>query len=85
LVDRNRKCDNSWRYLYRAIDRDGDTTPVLLTARRHGAAALCFRQEAIDWRGEPEAIAIDKSHANTATIDSYNADHAGGIETRPYT
>jgi transposase-like protein len=36
----------------------------------------------IDQDGEPEKITIDKSGANTAAIDSYNAEHEADIEMR---
>jgi putative transposase len=52
------------RYLYRAVDRDGDTVDFLLTGRRDEAAACRFLERAIDRHGEPEKITIDKSGAN---------------------
>ena len=75
------KVRGEWKYLYRAVDRDGDTVDFLFTARRDEAAARRFLERAIDQHGEPEKITIDKSGANTAAIDSYNAD-TGCIELR---
>jgi len=71
-----------WKYLYRAVDRDGDTVDFLFTARRDRAAAGRFLERAIGQHGEPEKITIDKSGANTAAIDSYNAEHEADIEMR---
>jgi transposase-like protein len=71
-----------WGYLYRAVDRDGDTVDFRPTAHRDEAAARRFLERAIDRHGEPEKITIDKSGANTAAISSYNADHEAGIELR---
>jgi putative transposase len=41
---------------------------------------LRFLRKAIGQHGEPEKIAIDKSGANTAAIESYNAEHEADIE-----
>jgi transposase-like protein len=68
------KVRGRWKYLYRAVDRDGDTVDFLLTARRDEAAARRFLERATDRHAEPEKITIDKSGANTAAISSYNAD-----------
>jgi transposase-like protein len=76
------KVRGRWKYLYRAVDCDGDTVDFLLTARRDEAAARRFLERAIDRHGEPEKITIDKSGANTAAINSYNVDHETGIEIR---
>jgi transposase-like protein len=76
------KVRSRWRYLYRVVDRDGDTVDFLLTGRRDEAAARRFLERAIDRHGEPEKMTIDKSGANTAAIDSYNVDHKAGIEMR---
>ena len=57
-----------WKYLYRAVDRDGDTIDFLLRAKRDCAAARRFLERAIDLHGVPEKSTIDKSGANTAAI-----------------
>ena len=36
------KVSGQWKYLYRAVDRDGDTVDFLLTAKRDLAAARRF-------------------------------------------
>ena len=59
-----------WKYLYRAVDSDGQTIDFLLTAKRDTAAALRFFSKAIRQHGEPE---IDKSGANTAALAELNA------------
>ena len=41
------KVAGHWKYLYRAIDREGDTVDFLLTARRDLAAARSFLERAI--------------------------------------
>ncbi len=69
------KVKGAWKYLYRAVDKAGVTVDFLLTAKRDGNAALRFLRKAIKHNGTPEKITIDKSGANTAAIDSYNAEH----------
>ena len=71
-----------WKYLYRAVDRDGDTIDFLLRAKRDGAAARRFLERAFDLHGVPEKITIDKSGANTAAILSIQADSGADIEMR---
>ena len=77
------KVNGQHRYLYRAVDKRGDTIDFLLTARRDSAAALRFLEKAIGHNGEPSLINIDKSGANKAGIEAYNAGHDGpAIEVR---
>ena len=76
------KVKGSWKYLYRAVDKAGATVDFLLTAKRDRKAALRFLRKAIGQHGVPEKITIDKSGANTAAIESYNAEHEADIEIR---
>ena len=71
-----------WKYLYRAVDKAGNTVDFLLTAKRDRRAALRFLRKAIDHHGAPEKITIDKSGANAAAIESYNTTHEADIEIR---
>ncbi len=73
----------AWKYLYRAVDKAGQTVDFLLTAHRNRAAALRFLRQAIRSQGMPEKITIDKSGANTAAIESDNAEQKTTIEIRP--
>ncbi len=59
------KVGGQWKYLYRAVDKLGQTVDFLLTAQRDVAAARRFFERAIDRHDVPEKIAIDKSGANT--------------------
>ena len=68
------KVAGKWRYLYRVVDRAGDTVDFLLTAKRDMAAARRFLERAINLHDLPEKITIDKSGANTAAIESVKAD-----------
>ena len=66
------KVKGVWKYLYRAVDKDGNTVDYLLTAKRDKAAARRFFEKAMRLHGQPEKIAMDKSGANKAAIDDIN-------------
>jgi putative transposase len=76
------KIKGQWKYLYRAVDKEGRTVDFLLTAKRDRKAAKRFFKKAIGTNGTPEKINIDKSGANTAGIKDYNADKGTNIEIR---
>ena len=76
------KVAGQWKYLYRAVDKDGDTVDFLLRAKRDHAAARAFFERAIDLHGMPEKITIDKSGSNTAAIVSIVVDSGLSIEMR---
>ena len=63
-----------WKYLYRAVDKSDDTVDFLLAAKRDRAAAKRFLKRFINQHDVSEKIAIDKSGANTAAIESVKAD-----------
>ena len=66
------KVKGAWRYLYRAVDKHGQTIDFLLTEQRDEAAALRFLKKAIGRHEVPDKITIDGSAANEAAIKSYN-------------
>jgi putative transposase len=76
------KIKGEWSYLYRAVDKSGQTIDFLLTQQRDEPAAKRFLTQAIRRRGVPEKITIDGSEANAAAIRSYNAEHGTAIEIR---
>ena len=82
---RKRPTGSSWRmdetyikvkgkdmFLYRAVDKNGDTVDFLLTKRRMKGSAQKFLNKAIGNNGKPEIINIDKSGANNAGIKTWN-------------
>jgi transposase-like protein len=71
-----------WKYLYRAVDRLGQTVDFLLTAHRDVAAARRFFERAIDLHDVPASITIDRSGANTAAVRGVIADSGAAIELR---
>jgi transposase-like protein len=57
-----------WRYLYRAIDSNGDTVEFWFSERRNLAAAKQFLSKALKRHGRPERIVIDGSQTNREVI-----------------
>jgi putative transposase len=72
----------AWRYLYRAVDKHGQTIDFLLTEQRDEQAATRFLTKAIRRHGVPEKITIDGSAANAAAIRRYNTEHGTTIVIR---
>lgn len=71
-----------WKYLYRAVDAQGQTIDFLMSAKRDAAAARRFLEHAIGLHGLPKKITIDKSGANKAAILGVEADVGESIELR---
>jgi putative transposase len=67
------KIRGEWKYLYRAVDKEGNTVDFLLRARRNKAAAQCYFEKSIQQNGVPETVTIDKSGANLAALHAVNA------------
>src|SRR3989442_11582401 len=76
------KIKGTWYYLYRAVDKQGQTIDFLLTEHRDEHAAKRFLTKAIRRHGVPEKITIDGSAANEAAIKRYNEEHGTAIEIR---
>ena len=68
------KVKGVWKYLYRAVDKEGKTVDFLLTAKRDGTAAKRFFDKAMQANDVPEKVTMDKSGANKAAIDEINVD-----------
>jgi putative transposase len=76
------KVKGRWCYLYRAVDKTGQTIDFLLTEQRDERAARRFLTKAIRRHGVPEKITIDRSEANAAAIRGYNEAHSTSISIR---
>ncbi len=76
------KVKGKLKWLYRAVDEDGETIDFLLTAKRDQKAALRFLKKVVRQHGIPEKINTDKSRANAAGLRAFNAEHSTDIELR---
>jgi putative transposase len=68
------KVRGQWRYLYRAIDSNGDTVEFWFSERRNLTAAKRFLRKALKRHGRPERIVIDGSQTNREAIISCDAE-----------
>jgi putative transposase len=62
------KVKGRWYYLYRAVDKAGQTIDFLLREQRDEHAAMHFLTKASLRHGMPAKITIDGSEANAAAI-----------------
>jgi putative transposase len=76
------KVRGQWKYLYRAVDKAGNTVDFLLRAHRDQAAARRYFEKAIDRSGAPETVTMDKSGANLAALLAINAERETPIKIR---
>ena len=65
------KVKKQWKYLYRAVDSQGNTIDFLLTARRDAEAAKRFFIKALkaNHNEEPRVINVDKNPSYPAAIE----------------
>ena len=66
------KAKGKWTYLYRAVDRDGQTLDFMLSKRRDFGTARRFFRKIIASNGIPNKIVIDKSGANLPGAHAIN-------------
>ena len=76
------KVKGVWKYLYRAVDKQGNTVDFLLTNRTQRMSAQSFLIKAIGNNGMAALINIDKSGANISAIRVYNKRTRSRIKTR---
>jgi len=76
------KVKGSWKYLYRAVDKTGNTIDFLFRAKRDKAAARRFFEKAIGQNGSPETVTIDKSGSSLAALHAVNAEREMPIKVR---
>jgi putative transposase len=62
------KVRGQWRYLYRAIDSNGDTVEFWFIERRNLNAAKRLLSRALKRHGRPERIVVDGSQTNRKAI-----------------
>lgn len=76
------KVGGQWKYLYRAVDKAGNTVDFLLRTHRDKAAARRYFEKAIDRNGMPETVTMDKRGANLAALQVINAERETPIKVR---
>ncbi|WP_090811895.1 IS6 family transposase [Paraburkholderia tuberum] len=76
------KARGTWKYLYRAVDKAGNTVDFLLRAKRDKEVVRRYFEKAIDQNGAPETVTIDKSGANLAGLHAVNAERETPIKIR---
>ena len=74
------KLNGKWVYLYRAVDKYGQTIDFLLRAKRDAIAAKAFFTKAFKQNGTPEKVTVDKSGSNRSALDSCNRNLGEGNE-----
>ena len=67
------KVKGKWTYLYRAVDRDGQTLDFMLSERRNLGAARRFFRKTILSNGIPNKVVVDNSGANLAGAQAINS------------
>src|SRR3712207_2427755 len=75
------KVRGQWRYLYRAIDSNGDTVEFWFSERRNLVAAKRFLRKALKRHGRPERIVLDGNQANR---EARSEEHTSELQSRQY-
>ena len=70
------KVNGKWKYLYRAVDSEGNTLDFMLSARRNKKAAKRFFKKVLKARQnkQPRVINVDKNAAYPPAIDELKED-----------
>jgi transposase-like protein len=68
------KVKGQWRYLYRAVDKQGQTVDFMLSKNRDKAAAVRFFKKAIDNNEVPEKITLDGSRESHRAVAEWKAE-----------
>ena len=76
------KVKGVWKYLYRAVDKQGKTVDFLLTAKRDALAARRFFDKAMRHSAVPDTVTMDKSGANKAALNQLNMQREIPIKIR---
>jgi len=63
------KVAGRWRYVYRAVDQQGQVIDVFVSPRRNIAAARAFFTDALIAHGEPDEVVTDLAQALETVIE----------------
>lgn len=72
-----------WKYLYRAVDSQGNTLDFMLSAKRDGKAAARFFRKVLKANHvtQPRVINVDKNAAYPVAIDTLKSDQTLAAQT----
>ncbi|MEP0983790.1 IS6 family transposase [Leptolyngbya sp. FACHB-17] len=72
-----------WKYLYRALDSEGNTLDFMLSAKRNGKAAARFFRKVLAAKHTqtPRVISVDKNAAYPVAMDELKQDQTLKAET----
>ncbi len=73
MDETNTKVKGEWKYLYRAVDKTGDSVDFLLRAHRDKAAPCRFFEQAFERNETPKKVTIDKSGSKVAALEAIKA------------
>ena len=76
------KVKGAWYYLYRAVDKEGQTIDFLFRKNRDKAAARAFYDKAFGSSGQPDKVTLDKSGSNLAALQDINNEIEKTVEIR---
>ncbi len=70
------KVKGEWKYLYRAVDSEGNTLDFMLSAKRDGKAAERFFRKVLKatYTQAPRVITVDKNAAYPKAIETLKGD-----------
>jgi len=74
------KVNGQWKYLYRVVDKEGNTIDYLLTEKHDMKAAKRFFSKAIKRNRYPDLVNIDNSGSNKAALTRINEEAEEQIE-----
>ncbi|MBE9183018.1 IS6 family transposase [Oculatella sp. LEGE 06141] len=74
---------SEWKYLYRAVDSEGNTLDFMLSAKRDGKAAARFFRKVLGAKHTqtPRVITVDKNAAYPAAMDELKQEKTLEAET----
>lgn len=77
------KVGGEWKYLYRAVDSEGNTLDFMLSAKRDGKAAARFFRKVLGAKHTqtPRVITVDKNAAYPVAMDELKEDQTLKAET----
>jgi transposase-like protein len=74
------ECKGQWKYLYRELDKAGDTIVFQFRAKRDKVAARHCFEKSIAQHGAPETVIIDKTGSDLAVLHATNAERETPIK-----